>query len=226
MPTHQMQSPDQHLLSESPIRDGVAVKRPAITMTHYVASTYCQWLSKVTGKHYRLPTEAEWEYACRAGTESPYFFPGNPKKLTQKSMRSKLFGVDTTAINSYVVYSINSLSKTQEPSFVKANSYGLKNTLGNVMEFCSDLYAEDAYSKTDATVSDPKGPSEGAEHVVRGGNYASDARDIRSASRDFTKTVDWLKTDPQLPKSIWWYSDIKGIGFRVVCVPDSSITAK
>jgi len=201
-------------------------KRPAITMTHYGASTYCQWLSKVSGKHYRLPTEAEWEFACKASTETPYFFPGDPKKLTQKSLRSKILGVDTTLINSYVVYLLNSHGKTQEPSFVKANPFGLKNTLGNVMEYCSDWYAEDAYAKTGATVTNPKGPLEGTEHVVRGGNYASDAKDLRSAARDFTKTADWLKTDPQQPKSIWWYSDIKGIGFRVVCEPDSSIIRK
>ncbi len=201
-------------------------KRPAITMTHYAASTYCQWLSKVTGKHYRLPTEAEWEFACRAGTETPYFFPGNPKKFTEKGLRSKLFGTDTTAINSYVVYLLNSHGRTQESSNVKPNPLGLKNMPGNVMEFCSDWYAEDAYSKTGQVVTDPKGPSEGTEHVVRGGNYASDARDLRSAARDYTKTVDWLRTDPQQPKSIWWYSDIKGIGFRVVCETNSSIINK
>lgn len=201
-------------------------KHPAITMTHYAASTYCQWLSKVTGKHYRLPTEAEWEYACRAGTETPYFFPGDPKKFSQKGLRSKLFGADTTQINSYVVYLMNSHGKTQEPSFVKPNPFGLKNTLGDVMEYCSDWYSAEAYSKTGVAVTNPKGPAEGTEHVVRGGNYASDARDLRSAARDFTKTVEWLKTDPQQPKSIWWYSDIKGVGFRVVCEPDSSIISK
>jgi formylglycine-generating enzyme required for sulfatase activity len=201
-------------------------KRPAITMTHYAATVYCQWLSKVTGKHYRLPTEAEWEYACRAGSETPYFFPGDPKKFSDSGLRSRLFGSDTTNINRYAVYLTNAHGKTQEPNFVKPNTFGLKNMLGNVLEYCSDWYSEDAYSKTGLTVTDPKGPSEGKEHVVRGGNYNSDAKDLRSASRDFTKTVDWLRTDPQQPKSIWWYSDIKGIGFRVVCEPDKSLAAK
>lgn len=201
-------------------------KRPAITMTHYAARIYCQWLSKVTGKKYRLPTEAEWEFACRAGTETPYFFEGDPKRFTQQGLRAKVLGVDTTLINSYVVYSLNSLDKTQEPKFVNANPFGLKNMPGNVMEFCSDWYAEDAYSKTDLDVIDPKGPEEGTEYVVRGGNYSSDAKDLRSAARGRTETTDWMKTDPQQPKSIWWYTDIKGIGFRIVCEPDSTINIK
>lgn len=201
-------------------------KRPAITMTHYAAQIYCQWLSKLTGKKYKLPTEAEWEYAYRAGTETPYFFKGDPKKFSARGLKNKIFGVDTSKIISYVVYSLNSSGKTQEPSFVKANPLGLKNMGGNVLEFCSDWYAVDAYSKTGLNVTDPKGPEESSEHVVRGGNYSSDASDLRSAARDSTKTRDWLKTDPQQPKSIWWYADIKGIGFRVVCEPDSTLTGK
>ena len=94
---------------------------------------------------------------------------------------------------------------------------------GNVLEYCSDFYAENAYSNTSATVTDPKGPESGEEYVVRGGNYSFDAKDLRSAARGFTRSSDWLKTDPQQPKSIWWYSDIKGIGFRVVCEPDSTV---
>ena len=199
-------------------------KRPAITMTHYSASVYCMWLSRVTGKHYRLPTEAEWEYAARGGSENPYFFPGDPKRFTKEGFRNKLFGVDTTNINRYVVYELNSNGKTQEPNFVKANPFGLKNMLGNVMEYCSDYYNEKAYSQTGTTVTNPKGPETGEEHVVRGGNYYFDAKDLRSAARGYTKTTDWLKTDPQQPKSIWWYSDIKGIGFRVVCEPDSTLS--
>jgi len=191
--------------------------RPAITITHYAASTYCLWLSKKTGKKYRLPTEAEWEYACRAGTETPYFFKGEPKKLSETGFMKKFFDADTAIINTYVVYALNADGRTQEPEFVTANPFGLRNMLGNVMEFCSDWYDENAYAKTGVDVTDPGGPETGAEHVVRGGNYLSDARELRCASRNKTKTVEWLKTDPQNPKSIWWYTDMKGIGFRVVC---------
>ncbi|MCQ2119435.1 MAG: formylglycine-generating enzyme family protein, partial [Bacteroidales bacterium] len=88
-------------------------------------------------------------------------------------------------------------------------------------EYCSDWYAEDAYSKLADGALDPKGPESGTEHVVRGGSYADDASKVRCASRSHSFNDAWLKTDPQNPKSIWWYSDIKGIGFRIVCeVPD------
>jgi len=186
--------------------------RPAITMTHYAAQTFCQWLSMKTGKKYRLPTEAEWEYAARGGTTGPYFFEGTARK----------FRKDTTVINSYVTYMGNSPLKTREPSEVRANPFGLKNMLGNVMEYCSDWYSPSAYSRIKDGETDPKGPSEGVERVVRGGMYSNDARNVRCAARGSTHHDIWLRTDPQNPKSIWWYSDVKGIGFRVVCeVPDN-----
>lgn len=199
--------------------------RPAITMTHYAAETFCQWLSKKTGKKYRLPTEAEWEYAARGGTETPYFFEGNPKTFSDQGFWRKFFSAKIEGIAPYVIFSKNSKNRTQEPSAVKANPFGLKNMLGNVMEYCADKYDPEAYSKTDANVTNPL-ITTGDEWVVRGGNYTSDAADVRSAARDFTKHDAWLKTDPQQPKSIWWYSDIRGIGFRVVCEPDSSLNAK
>ena len=195
--------------------------RPAITMTHYAAETFCQWLSLKTGKKYRLPTEAEWEYAARGGTSTPYFFEGAPGDYSNEGFWNGIFGADTTQINRYVIYVNNSKNRSQEPGKVMANPFGLKNMLGNVMEYCSDWYAEDAYSQMADGVKDPKGPESGTEHVVRGGSYSSDASELRSASRGYTKHDDWLRTDPQNPKSIWWYSDIKGIGFRVVCeVPE------
>ena len=196
--------------------------RPAITMTHYAAETFCQWLSLKTGKKYRLPTEAEWEYAARGGTETPFFFEGKPKDYSDIGFWRKFFDAKTDIISEFVIYGKNSSNRTQEPDKVKPNPFGLKNMLGNVMEYCADKYSPDAYGKTGESVTNPIA-TEGEEWVVRGGLYSSDAADLRSAARSFTHYDDWLKTDPQQPKSIWWYSDIKGIGFRLVCEPDPSI---
>jgi cytochrome c nitrite reductase small subunit len=192
-------------------------KNPAITMSHYAAQIYCQWLSIKTGKKYRLPTEAEWEYAARGNTASPYFFEGNPKKFTRDRFWNSIFGVDTAVINSFVIYTENSGGRTQQADKVAPNPFGLKNMLGNVMEYCSDWYSETAYSETPGKITDPKGPESGTEHVIRGGSFSSDAKDLRVAGRDYSRTEEWLKTDPQSPKSIWWLSDCIKIGFRVVC---------
>jgi sulfatase modifying factor 1 len=199
--------------------------RPAITMSWHAANVYCKWLSKVTGKKYRLPTEAEWEYAARGGTVTPYFFEGDPKKFTSDGLLKRIFKPDTSTIGSMVVYKVNSNSRTKEPSEIKANPFGLKNMSGNVSEFCSDYYTPDYY-KRDSLRVNPRGPSDGKERVIRGGSFKSDARDVRSAARDYTKSKAWLVTDPQMPKSIWWYSDCIDVGFRVVCEADSLILEK
>jgi len=193
-------------------------KRPAISFSYHAAETYCKWLSSVTGKTYRLPTEAEWEYACRGGSSDPYFFPGDPNKFEKTGLRARLSRNDTAVINTYIIYKENSPTKTQTPDRVKPNPYGLRNMAGNVAEFCSDWYQADAYKQyPQGIIKDPRGPSEGTEHVIRGGSFLSTADLLRSASRDYTKTASWLKTDPQMPKSIWWYSDCFNVGFRVVC---------
>lgn len=191
--------------------------RPAITMSHHAAEVYCEWLTLKTGKKYRLPTEAEWEYAVRGGTQTPYFFEGTPKEYTSKGLMKSIFGVKTEIIEEHAVYVENSQLKTQEPSFVKENPFGLLNMSGNVWEFTGDYYADDAYAQYSGEVTDPKGPEAGTEYVIRGGAFDSDAIELRSANRDQTQTDKWLVTDPQMPKSIWWYSDSKNVGFRVVC---------
>ena len=191
--------------------------RPAITMSHHAAQVYCEWLSQKTGKKYRLPTEAEWEYACRSGKETPYFFEGSPKDYTKQGFMKSIFKPDTEIISEYAVYSLNSEMKTHEPSFVKENPFGLVNMAGNVWEFTADYYADDTYSQYGSEVTDPTGPEDGTEYVIRGGAFDSDAIELRSANRDQTQTERWLVTDPQMPKSIWWYSDSKNVGFRVVC---------
>ncbi|MCP4309892.1 MAG: SUMF1/EgtB/PvdO family nonheme iron enzyme [Bacteroidetes bacterium] len=191
--------------------------RPAITMSYFSAETYCKWLSQVTGKTYRLPTEAEWEYAARAGTDMPFFFEGDPKDFKEQGFFGKLFGKGSNAINNYLVYAKNSGLKTSEPGNIEANPFGLKNMLGNAAEYCLDWYAEDAYSKLQDGATNPWGSEKGEEHVVRGGSFNSEISEVRCAARDYTKSVDWMKTDPQMPKSIWWLSDCNCVSFRVVC---------
>ena len=87
--------------------------------SHHAAQVYCEWLSQKTGKKYRLPTEAEWEYACRGGSESPYFFEGSPKDYTRHGFLKSILGPDTEVISDYAVYALNSEMKTQEPRFFK-----------------------------------------------------------------------------------------------------------
>jgi len=197
--------------------------RPAITMTHFAAEQYCRWLSEVTGKTYRLPTEAEWEYAARGGSESAYFFEGDPNQYTSKRWMNRVFGRNTSVLDSFVVYAGNSGERTASPLEIEANQFGLKNMLGNVREFVLDWYAPDSYRQRatqTGDIIDPLGPPDGTEHVIRGGSFRNDPADLRVAARDFTQRDLCQMTDPQAPKSRWWYSDCTDIGFRVVSVPE------
>ena len=191
---------------------------PAITMSYHAARIYCMWLSKVTGKKYRLPTEAEWEYAARGGTNGPYFFEGDPAYFAKPKYKNKLAATDTSGIVAYVNYQLNSMGRTIPTELLKENPFGLVNMLGNVSEFCQDWYEPGTYSGYPAGIlENPTGPFSGTEHVVRGGSFRSETGDVRCASRGRTWNDAWLKTDPQIPKSIWWYSDCIYVGFRVVC---------
>jgi formylglycine-generating enzyme required for sulfatase activity len=182
------------------------------------AVQYTRWLSEVTAKRYRLPTEAEWEYAARGGTETPYFFEGDPRRLSPGRLRGWILGRDTEALDAHVIHQGNSGGRTQPPADVTPNPFGLVNMLGNVREFCLDWYAPDAYEaySEGIPVTDPAGPASGTEHVIRGGSFRSRPEDLRVAARDHTRTDACLVTDPQIPKSRWWYSDCTDIGFRVV----------
>ncbi len=190
-------------------------RRPAITMTHYAATKYCQWLSEVTGREYRLPTEAEWEYACRAGNAEAYFFqaPGAAGWFTGPSPRE----ASPEELDRYAWYRANSRDRTHPAGLKQPNPWGLYDMLGNVKEFCLDFYAPDVLARyPEGLVIDPRGPESGEEHVVRGGAYSSRAAALRSAARGHTRHRQWLETDPQTPKSVWWYSDNNEVGFRVV----------
>jgi len=171
---------------------------PAISMTHFAANKFCQWLSAKTGHYYRLPTEAEWEYACRAGTTTPYSFGENEEDLEE-----------------YGWYEMNSDFVYQKVGTKKPNPWGLHDMHGNVMEWCLDGYLPD-YSGLAPVADNPWiRPTQPYPHVARGGSFDDPADLLRSGARRASDRT-WKMTDPQLPKSTFWLSDNKMIGFRVV----------
>jgi formylglycine-generating enzyme required for sulfatase activity/mono/diheme cytochrome c family protein len=173
---------------------------PAISMTHHAANKYCQWLSAKTGHYYRLPTEAEWEYACRAGTTTAYHWGDDPEQAGQ-----------------YAWFEKNSDFKYQKVGRKKPNPWGLYDMHGNVAEWTLDGYRADAYAQfANGTALSPyiRGTTP-YPHVARGGSWDDVAENLRSAARRFSDK-SWKQQDPQLPKSIWYLTDAQFLGFRVV----------
>ena len=113
---------------------------------------------------YRLPTEAEWEYACRAGTTTEYACGSDPQQL-----------------GSHAWLADNSTKRTHPVGQKKPNAWGLFDMHGNVSEWCNDAYDARYYQSSPAV--NPHGPAEGAQYVLRGGSWASTAEALRSASR-------------------------------------------
>ncbi len=177
---------------------------PAISMTQHAANKFCQWLSAQTGHFYRLPTEAEWEYACRAGSTGPFHCP--PGELTE-------YAVFETDLNN------PTLSGYAKVGTKKPNPWGLFDMHGNVMEWCLDQYTPDAYgarSGGGVTVIDPLVfPRTLYPRVARGGSWYDPAVDLRAARR-WPSEEAWKQQDPQLPKSIWYHTDAIWLGFRLV----------
>ena len=173
---------------------------PAISMTQHAANKYCQWLSAKTGHFYRLPTEAEWEYAARAGTKTAYFF-----------------GDDSRKLEDYAWYFENADSKYQKVGKKLPNPWGLYDIYGNAVEWVIDQYDPDYYkSFTGKTVQDPVNvATKPYPHSVRGGSWDDDAALLRSSARRGSDR-EWKRTDPQLPKSIWYHTDAQWLGFRIV----------
>jgi len=170
---------------------------PAVSMSAYSALVYCKWLSTVTGRFYRLPTEAEWEYAARAGTETAYSF-----------------GDSAENIDEYAVHYKNSDNVYAKVGSKKPNPWGLYDMHGNAAEWTLDEYKEGTYATMDAknpwqtpTVIHPR--------VYRGGSWDDDPDKLRSAARS-ASSLKLQKRDPQIPKSFWWFTDSNFVGFRLV----------
>ena len=173
---------------------------PAISMTQLAAKKFCKWISAMTGNFYRLPTEAEWEYACRAGTNTAYSF-----------------GDDLSLIDDFAWYNNNSEDSYQKVGGKKPNPWGLFDMHGNVSEWTLDKYEERAYLKYKDTLSfDPyEKPVKIYPRVVRGGSWIDSSSKLRSASRK-KSSKEWKKQDPQIPRSIWWHTDAQFVGFRII----------
>ena len=170
---------------------------PAISMSPYSALVFCKWLSSVTGRFYRLPTEAEWEYAAKAGTNTAYSY-----------------GDDASKLGDYAVYFKNSNNQYAKVGSKLPNPWGLYDMHGNVAEWTMDEYKENAYA-----ISEPKNPwiqpTVIHPRVARGGSWDDDAAALRSSAR-FASSLKLQKRDPQIPKSFWWNTDSNFIGFRLV----------
>lgn len=180
---------------------------PASGMTLYCAQTYCKWLTMVTGRYYRLPTEPEWEYACRAGSTTAYSF-----------------GDDDGDLDDYAWWHVTSDGSSQKVKTKKPNAWGLFDMHGNVSEWVLEHYAGDTYAqrKPGSFASPIKPPVSRIgdrgyiNHIARGGNCECDKpADLRSARR-LKSDLPWAAQDPQYPKSIWWLTDAPFVGFRVV----------
>ena len=172
---------------------------PAISMTQHAANKYCQWLSAKTGEFFRLPTEAEWEYACRAGTTTAYSF-----------------GDDASKLGDYAWFEKNSDFKYQKVGRKKPNPWGLYDMHGNVAEWCLDQYQSNyAPVSGDASLDPWTRSVKPYPQVARGGSWDEPQESLRSAARRASEK-SWKAQDPQLPKSIWYLTDAQFMGFRLV----------
>ena len=172
---------------------------PVINVTQYAASQFCKWLTAKTGNYYRLPTEAEWEYACRAGESGTFSFGNNARKM-----------------DDYGWFKKNSEGKIQRGKLKKPNAFGLYDMHGNVAEWVLDSYDAKTYIIWGNGIENPVRKKKGIyPRVVRGGSFKDDINDLRSAARNHS-TPSWKQRDPQIPKSLWWHTDATHVGFRIV----------
>lgn len=164
---------------------------PAVNMTQYAALMFCKWLSAQTGDFYRLPTEAEWEYACLLGTDG-----------------------QMVELDEIAWFDGNAPFKYERVGAKKLNKLGIYDMLGNVSEWTMDQYDQEFY-----TNSGSKNPWNRPEKlypkVVRGGSW-KDSRENVGCKTRFYSRPQWKQQDPQMPKSEWWLTSAPMVGFRVV----------
>ncbi len=173
---------------------------PAVSMTHYAAFMFTKWLTVKTGDFYRLPTEAEWEYACRAANPGSYEPITNQAELDQRAW-----------------YKGNSARKYHQPGAKEPNALGIHDMLGNVAEWTFDQYNENYSAMLDhnPAVNPFMKPTELYPRAVRGGSWMDSAEAVSCLQRRGSDP-SWKMRDPQLPKSLWWHTNAPFVGIRVV----------
>ena len=173
---------------------------PVNSLSQFAALMYCRWLYNKTGVFYRLPTEAEWEYACRAGTATRFYFGNDEKELGK-----------------YAWYQDNSNDKFQKVGLKLPNAWGLYDMLGNVCEWTLDHYEEKRMESITDNAANPFIAPNKSKYpkALRGGGYQDVAAQLRCANR-FKSDPSWNRRDPQIPKSKWWNADAPFIGFRII----------
>lgn len=170
---------------------------PAVSMTTFAAKQFTKWLSGVTGKEYRLPSEAEWEHAARAGGEPP------------ADLDAAAWYVDNA---DWVARPVGE----KEP-----NAWGLHDTLGNAAELVLDAAEPEGRpelaGKRVGWQEAIAWPTDDYPMIAKGGHYDSEAEEVSTTARLVTN-ADWKDSDPNLPKSPWWFASYpsNGVGFRIV----------
>jgi len=179
--------------------------QPAVTITPFAARQYTKWLSGITGYNYRLPGEAEWEYAARAGTTTAYSFGNDPEQL-----------------GDYAWYEADGDYQTHPVGTKKPNPWGLYDMHGNVAEWTLDQYSPKAYAKLAPGPVEAKAainwPTKTYPRVLRGGSWLLPAEAARSAARQKSEEKEWKLSDPNIPLSPWWYTEepATGVGMRII----------
>lgn len=183
---------------EDPAQGMSGPGRPAAGMTRHSALMYARWLSEKTGRLFRLPTEAEWEHACRLGAASPDA-GGAP------------------AIAALGWFADNSEGRFHEVGLRAPDALGLYDLRGNVAEWVLDTWTEEGLAR-------PRGPGQRVDPVaegtprgrgqVRGGSYRDGPEMLECTARQ-PEMPAWKRRDPQIPKSVWWNTDAPHVGFRL-----------
>ena len=186
-------------------KKGAEPQQPAVTMSQFAAKQYTKWLSGISGQFLRLPSEAEWEYACRAGAKTAYSFGDDPKMLGE-----------------YAWFFDNSGEKMNPVAQKKPNAWGLYDMHGNVGEWVLDQYLATGYKahagKTVTAAAAIAWPTKLFPRVVKGGGWDADAVHCRTAARRQSHDDDWRTNDPNLPQSPWWFTEEQAlsVGFRFI----------